>query len=425
MKTLIIVALATLALNTAFAQEKNKQEKNKEEMFSMDVLNFFSPDSTKTRLDIYAEIPFDKIEFKRDKNSSSFIANEDLTLDIKDNSGISVFNKVYKEEITTPKTDIEYLANNSQIVIKNIFLKPGDYKVKISMFELSTKKHSEQEKNVSIRDFQTDPLSISDIMVVSKLDKVSGRSYITPCVSRNVSELNTSYLFFFVYRNSELQSINVHCRIIDSQNNQIFAREDTLDITKGIDIENRLFITVPTANIPIDKFKIEVTASTPQYTISKTGTLENQNINFPIDLNNLDEAISQLQYIAKDDEWDFIKDGKTDAEKKKRLIEFWNSKDPSPSTKKNEVLIEYYKRINYADKHFSTPYTKGWKTDMGMVYIIFGLPSNIERHPYEMDSKPYEIWDYYDINRQFIFVDESGFGDYRLITPIWERFNYR
>ncbi len=420
MKTLITLALSALILNTAFTQEKNK-----EEMFNMDALNFFSPDSTKTRLDVYAEIPFDKVEFKRDKNSNNFIANVDLTLDINDNLGNSVFNKVYKEVITTSKTDIEYLANNSQIVIKNIFLVPGSYKVKISLFELSTKKHSVREKNVEIRNFLTDPLSISDIMVVSKLEELNGRRYITPCVSRNVSDLDTCYLFFFIYRNSELRSVKVNCRITDSQNNQVFTKDDTLDITNGIDIENKLFIAVPTSKLPEDKLKIEVTASTPQFTISKTGTLEDQNVNFPIDLNNLDEAIAQLQYIAKDDEWDYVKDGKTDAEKRKRLIEFWNSKDPSPSTKKNEVLIEYYKRIKYADKHFSTPYTKGWKTDMGMVYIIFGLPSNIERHPYEMDTKPYEIWDYYEVNRQFVFVDDSGFGDYRLITPIWERYNYR
>jgi hypothetical protein len=62
---------------------------------------------------------------------------------------------------------------------------------------------------------------------------------------------------------------------------------------------------------------------------------------------------------------------------------------------------------------------------MGMVYIIFGEPSNIERHPYEMDTKPYEIWAYYNINKQFVFVDNSGFGDYRLITPIWDTFVFQ
>jgi hypothetical protein len=57
---------------------------------------------------------------------------------------------------------------------------------------------------------------------------------------------------------------------------------------------------------------------------------------------------------------------------------------------------------------------------MGMVFIILGAPSSVDRHPFEIDSKPYEIWYYYDFDRQIVFVDESGFGNYRLVTPIWD-----
>ena len=55
---------------------------------------------------------------------------------------------------------------------------------------------------------------------------------------------------------------------------------------------------------------------------------------------------------------------------------------------------------------------------MGMIYILFGPPTSVDRHPFEVDSKPYEVWNYYQINKQFVFLDESGFGDYRLITPL-------
>lgn len=420
MKVLITIIISALLINIAYTQEKKKND-----MFNLDILNFFSPDSTKTRLDIYTEVPFNKIEFKHDEKSNSFVADIDLTITIKDLYNNSVFYKVYKETITTPKTDIEYLASNSQIIIKNIFLEPGNYKIKVSVYELSTKKYSEKEENIKVRDFLNDPLTISDIMIVSKLNIVDNRKFITPDVSRNVSELDTFYLFFFVYRNSESPSISVTSRIKDSRSKEVFDTSETIDITNGIDIQNRVFIAVPTSGLPLDKFKIEVTASSSGYTTSETTDFDNVNVDFPVDLNKIDDAISQLQYIAKTSELDHIKDGKTDAEKRKRFVEFWNSKDPSPSTRKNEVMIEYYKRIHYADKHYTTPYTDGWKTDMGMVYIIFGMPDNIERHPYEMGSKPYEIWDYYNLNRQFVFVDDSGFGEYRLITPIWERFNFR
>ncbi|MBE2254594.1 MAG: GWxTD domain-containing protein, partial [Ignavibacteria bacterium] len=110
---------------------------------------------------------------------------------------------------------------------------------------------------------------------------------------------------------------------------------------------------------------------------------------------------------------------KTRVEKEKEFIAFWKSKDPTPNTAKNEVMIDYYNRIKISNERYSTHFA-GWKTDMGMVYILFGDPNNIERSPFGDNTKPYEVWDYYDINRRFIFVDNTGFGDYRLTEPIWD-----
>ncbi|HEX9615291.1 MAG TPA: GWxTD domain-containing protein, partial [Bacteroidota bacterium] len=86
-------------------------------------------------------------------------------------------------------------------------------------------------------------------------------------------------------------------------------------------------------------------------------------------------------------------------------------------------MEEYYHRVEYANKNFGH-YMDGWKTDRGMIYIRFGSPDNVERHPFDMNTKPYEIWYYYELERQFVFVDETGFGDYRLrypTTDLWGR----
>jgi len=82
-------------------------------------------------------------------------------------------------------------------------------------------------------------------------------------------------------------------------------------------------------------------------------------------------------------------------------------------------MNEYYARVKIANQRYSH-YFDGWKTDMGMVYITYGDPNDIERHPFDMDQKPYEIWQYYDLNREFTFIDATGFGDYRLTSPIWD-----
>ncbi len=131
-----------------------------------------------------------------------------------------------------------------------------------------------------------------------------------------------------------------------------------------------------------------------------------------------------MMYIASPSEIDYIKEAKTYDEKLKRYLAFWKKKDPTPNTPENEVLNEYYRRVDYANANFKS-YYEGWRTDMGMIYITLGPPDQVERHPFEYDSKPYEIWYYYNLNRRFIFVDETGFGDYRLLNPDFTDWRYR
>ena len=96
---------------------------------------------------------------------------------------------------------------------------------------------------------------------------------------------------------------------------------------------------------------------------------------------------------------------------------FWKEHDPTPGTPKNELLETILSRVEYADRAFSIGKIKGRLTDRGLVYIRLGMPDEIERHPFDWDTKSYEVWYYYDINLTLIFVDRMGFGDYELYSP--------
>jgi GWxTD domain-containing protein len=140
----------------------------------------------------------------------------------------------------------------------------------------------------------------------------------------------------------------------------------------------------------------------------------------PSDVNNLDKAIDQLLYIANPKELDSIKAGKTYDEKLNRFQTFWWKKKPNKTVDDNPILIEYYRRIDYANGHFKG-LSEGWRTDMGSIYVPLGPPNAVERHPMDSDSKPYEIWEYYELNRSFEFIDQTGFGEYYLQNPDYSR----
>jgi GWxTD domain-containing protein len=59
-------------------------------------------------------------------------------------------------------------------------------------------------------------------------------------------------------------------------------------------------------------------------------------------------------------------------------------------------MRSYYQRVENANKLF-TGFKEGWKTDMGMIYMIFGVPSEVSR------TTAYEIWYYKGTGSKFIF----------------------
>lgn len=132
----------------------------------------------------------------------------------------------------------------------------------------------------------------------------------------------------------------------------------------------------------------------------------------PTSLLNLDVAIDNLKYIVDDSRLREMKRG-NQAEKEARFIAFWKERDPTPETEYNELMAEYYKRIDDAFKRFTTPSTPGHESDQGKVFIVYGPPENIERR-FPPGGTTQEVWQY--PGRTFIFNATSGFGDFQLVT---------
>lgn len=135
-------------------------------------------------------------------------------------------------------------------------------------------------------------------------------------------------------------------------------------------------------------------------------------IDMPVSLYNLDVAIDRLTYIADESTIRSLNSGST-AEREQKFRDFWEQRDPTPNTEFNELMTEYYRRIDHAYRNFSSIQTPGYETDQGRTYILFGPPDNIERI-LPTDSPTREIWTY--PNRTLIFEATTGFGDFKLIS---------
>src|SRR5262249_29117814 len=115
---------------------------------------------------------------------------------------------------------------------------------------------------------------------------------------------------------------------------------------------------------------------------------------------------NDVKWIITDEERKAYLTLTTDDEREAFIERFWLHRDPDPDTPENEYKDEYYRRLAYADEHFTSG-IPGRNTDRGRIYIRFGPPDGIETHPaggqYERTAAegggststyPFETWFY-------------------------------
>lgn len=107
---------------------------------------------------------------------------------------------------------------------------------------------------------------------------------------------------------------------------------------------------------------------------------------FP-ELSSPEELIEPLVYITSKQEYERMLSA---VNKKVAVEEFWTKISGSQDRAK-ELIRKYYNRTKDANVFFSS-YLEGWKTDRGMIYIIFGAPNVIYR------SSTSETWVYGEEN---------------------------
>ncbi len=130
-----------------------------------------------------------------------------------------------------------------------------------------------------------------------------------------------------------------------------------------------------------------------------------------------DQMFEKVKYLAVSAEIDQYKNLDSLQSKRQFLFDFWKKRDTDFSTPENEFYNEYMERVRLSDERYGTINRAGSKTDRGRVYVLYGEPDQIDRYPSDIDKKPYEIWQYNQIEGGVIFVfgDVTGFSNFELL----------
>jgi GWxTD domain-containing protein len=361
-------------------------------------------------VEVYFSVCNDGLQFL--KNDGGYLATADISAVLLDGDHDQVAGDTYRIRLSSR----DYAGTNSVDSCLSSVLEfnagPGEFKLVLGLYDRDSRDRSVAEAKLKVEPLLDFP-SLSDL-VLQSAGRVSGqgRTGLAANVRRVYSAEQDSIWFYYeVYHGNVDDSLDVVHRLTRKDGAKI-AEATVASVGRGRVVHHE---RLPADSLPNGRYvlTVEVRNSAGKVAASRSKELEIWHSSFRLS-GDVSRAVAMLAYVASASEIDRFE--KADQDERKRLWdEFWLERDPTPGTPRNEFLEEHERRFTYACEHFAVPLTEGWKTDRGRIYIVYGQPDQTDSYPFEAGRKATEVWYYFSGGRRYVFVDETGFGDYVLV----------
>jgi GWxTD domain-containing protein len=358
----------------------------------------------KGELSLSLSIPYDEIHFV--KNNDQFKGRFDVSIMIFEGKH-KLISENWMEKLMVNDFKLTNSRSKKIELNKKYNLYPGKYRVEILITDLKTQNRRKQIREIDMTELNKGPWMLGDLYFVKDSTKFDHDRDMPEAIYVGFTASGVSGKHTFMY-------------VLQSKEETVKQAKFQIDLVKS---KHEYVFPVLTTDLNYNQYYLTLKTSINEVEYTRTLPMRIKWGGTSSLIPNLEDAIAQMRYLSHTGYFplrDFKKILNAKGEDQKIFFtEMWKKIDPTPDTETNELMNEYYFRVTIANQRFSG-HRDGWRSDRGMVYIIYGEPDAIEEHHMELDTKPYMIWYYYSVNRTFIFVDNTGFGDYQLSEPLSE-----
>lgn len=404
--------LIILFINIIFSQGikgKKKQILNVESFSLVPFKEIIHKDSI--RIVSYAEIPFNSLQFI--KYNDSFLARYQISIGIKNKKGIDLAHQVWSDSIIIKKyEDTKSKFRNRKHVFSTTVDIEKNYIAFAELIDLDTRKRGIKEKKINLKKINGNCILIEPIFFLELMGDWGFEENTIPTSGVRVRELGKGLTIGVsgLVKNEKYS--------IDIYSNKGKKNDSLLLNFEGIGSDgffNKNFF-IKSSSLKQIKNNFEIVLKQNRKSDSKTVVFSLYRPGVSNNIDDIQLALKQMdRYLLSNNERKKLR-GSSRKEKQQLFVNFWKRRDNTPSSQFNEVMHEFYNRIDYANEHFDG-WKPGWETDRGQIYVLFGPPDNIFRTQSINTNSIRQTWEYYRLSKQFTFIDQNGFGDYRLNTP--------
>ncbi len=442
--------------------------------FDVDYINFIAQHNL-AFVEFYVQISNVQLSFTR--AAKIFQAIYDIDFYIEDLPGNVIQTQAARDTVRAFTFDETKSTSNYRVTLFRSCLKPGEYRLRAIVTDQETGKSAEVAQKFFARDFSGDSLMVSDLQFSRRIQIDSSDG---PFVKHNrrvepnglhqygqfASQL---FIYYEIYNLAtpidavaivDSDSAAAQIAVADSFRTHYIIRDENGDEIKQLWRTGRKpgNSCVQSILLPIADLKSGQYTLTVRVFDNANGTYAETSGRFTVAWSlfsfkdkKFEEILEQMRYIASRNELRQL-EKLPEEDRQRGLVEFWQRHDPTPATPENELMDEYYRRLAFANRHFRWNGGEGWKSPQGRIYVTHGPPDQINRwsessinvtnndwmrsgssadifqeantqlktrrYSHQRDGS-YEVWEYVQLNRRFVFADFRGMGSYELVDPLF------
>jgi len=381
----------------------------------------------KPGVDVTADIVYGSLIYKN--LDGEYTANINIQIQVAQQKKDSSLGISRNFDLTIKRENKEIIHSGNVFTFQKRFpMKPGNYNVSVVVTDKSSKKQTVRTTHAMIPNPNSKEVNITNVQLLAINNQNKQRHGYLPVTTYSVpGKLDTLKFEFQVMKPTSDKRVDVDMKLIKFKSDTMPAREmyapnpspSTLPY-KGIDYDSRTIVQTQKRILTADEqgsILIQYQTLRPnrgnyRFDVTLQGNGIDSKKNFKArdfsvmsqDYPNIRtprELAAPLVYLMSRKKYKKMMAIQNQDSLKEAVDSFWLGHLKSKE-KAKKVIQLYYQRVEEANKQFSN-YKEGWKTDPGMIYILFGPPWYVDT---SLDHMHWTYgYDRYDPDRNFEFIE--------------------
>lgn len=302
-------------------------------------------------------------------------------------------------------------SDESVLYQQAVMVRPGSYDLSFSLRDDAGGKGSSIEATVNvpriISGSLSSPIPVYEAVPRSSLDSLP-RIVPTPRATVTLGQDSTFTVYLEGYGTGSTFPVRAS---IFGENTSTAVWSDTTSLAKRGTLFSGL-VNIPVSRLGVGSLTLAVT---PIGGVDTTRAPVFVTFGEDLPVATFSEMVNYLRYFGSSSRLQALRDAPPDA-RANLWATFLRETDPDPVTPVNEGLRDYFARIAQANARFREEGGIGWLTDRGRVLVALGTPDQFyEPNTTDLNQRGRaQIWEYRRHRLQIVFIDQTGFGRWRM-----------